>query len=360
MYVKPEHWDGNRERVKKHSNTLALNTRLTQLEERLNTYKMRQLIDETPITVDQVVAHLTNTGSAEDVHQFLEERYRQHPGEPRTLQKHRITLNYLKEFAPTLPFGRINYAFIKDFDAWLTEQPNKTRKGEKLSRNYINKILSNFQYYTTDALKRGILSVDPFKGFKMRNTPSKMAHLNSAEVEQIAIVDLSEFKPVVSESRDVFVFACYTGLRFQDLFYLTPSDLKQTAEGVVMVIDPKKTRNTTLETVQVNLSRVFDGKPLKIINPYIEGKKRNEAIFGPHNPETHNSEFNKHLKIIRKAAKIEAKLTAHVARHTCAMILLNEKGFGLAEIKTYLGHSDITTTQRYAKATYRMVNKGFE
>lgn len=333
---------------------MEMNIRLSHLEDRLNKYKMRVLIDQIPVDVDGIAAHVFATGSTEDAHAFFEEQYQLHPGASSTRKKHRLALNFLHEFSPSLPFGKLDYAFIKDFETWLLSQPNRMHKGRKLSQNYVNNTLSCLQYYTNEAIRRKLITLDPFAGFKRRKTPAKVAHLTLSEVERIAEVDLSHRRKSIQQTRDVFVFACYAGLRFQDLFYLRVQDIHRTENGVIMVVDPKKTKNSTLATVQANLTQVFEGRAIPILEKYVAGKEPHETVFGPRNPETHNSDFNKHLKAIAKEAGIESKVTAHVSRHTCAMILLNVYKWRLAEIKTYLGHSDIGTTQRYAKAVYRM------
>jgi integrase/recombinase XerD len=63
-----------------------------------------------------------------------------------------------------------------------------------------------------------------------------------------------------------------------------------------------------------------------------------------------NSEVNKKLKSIVAAAGIDGKkVTFHTARHTAGMLTLRASG-RFDVIKELLGHSDINTTLRYAKA----------
>ena len=58
--------------------------------------------------------------------------------------------------------------------------------------------------------------------------------------------------------------------------------------------------------------------------------------------------MNRTLKLWAKRAGIEKNVTLHTARHTCATLLLS-KGVDLYTVSKILGHSEISTTQIYAK-----------
>ena len=57
---------------------------------------------------------------------------------------------------------------------------------------------------------------------------------------------------------------------------------------------------------------------------------------------------NRHLKEIAEIAKVEKKITFHVARHTYAMYLIN-KGVNIITISKAMGHRKLATTQIYSK-----------
>ncbi len=213
--------------------------------------------------------------------------------------------------------------------------------------------------YTKEALLSGLMEKDPFLGFKAQKTKNKKPHLTKAEVDIISQVDLSDRIGDIPQSRDVFVFSCYTGLRFSDLFTLKICDIKKTRNGLVMVVEPIKTKRKSSKIVRINISKAFDGIPAEIVKPYLKGKTQQDFVFGPKNYKTYNYIFNKHLKLIQKIAGIDVNLSAHVGRHTCAMMLINEHKWGIEKVATYLGHSDIATTQVYAKVSYRTIDEMF-
>lgn len=354
--ILPTQWNHEKGKVVKHKQSIHINTYLSQIEQKVQQYQLRSMTEGTPIVLDQVRNYVFNDQDPQDAHSFFKEQLKQYRGESSTIKKHKLALDYLAVFSPDLVFSQINYDFLTRFQSWLLQQPNRVRKGSTLSASYVGSIFSSLQYYITEALKRDLLDKDPFKGFKRGHEEKTPVHITLAEVDRLIAMP-------TDETKDVFTFACCTGLRFKDLFYLRVGDIKKTSEGLVMVVVPKKTEKRNI-TVQINLSEEFEGRPERIVKPYLENKEPGDRVFGPRNPETYNSDYNKALKKLQKAAGIDLVvdgkpkgLTTHVARHTCAMIMLNEFGKRLVDIKAYLGHTNINTTQIYARVTYRTIDE---
>ena len=75
-------------------------------------------------------------------------------------------------------------------------------------------------------------------------------------------------------------------------------------------------------------------------------------------PKIDNSTYNKCLKMLGVAAGIEKKMHSHLARHTFATMMLRE-GVRIEHVSKMLGHTNITTTQRYAKVLADDIRKDF-
>ena len=74
-------------------------------------------------------------------------------------------------------------------------------------------------------------------------------------------------------------------------------------------------------------------------------QKRRKTIF----PKTTIQTVNRLIKEIAKLAGIEKSLSTHTARHTAAMLLLNDCGLPIETVSEILGHKDLKTTKIYAK-----------
>lgn len=353
--VTPANWDKRKQRVKKHSQVVAFNLILSEIDSNIGEYNIQYLRGEITPDLDRIQNHILKQGSEEDPHEFFEKVLSQHSGAHSTIKKHRGVLAFLQEYAPSISFNDIDFGFVNDFRSWLRSQKSKRDGKTPLSANYVAGIMVVFKAYTNQAILHGLIKADPFLGFKQNRTKKKKPHLTLKEVERLRELDLSDRQGSVQESRDAFVFSCYTGLRFSDLYNLKVGDIKKTQNGWVMIVETIKTK----KIIRINISKSFDGVPKEIIGPYLEGKQPIEFVFGPKDSKTYNKSYNDNLKSLQEPAGIEINLSAHVSRHTCAMMLINERGWDISKIKTYLGHSDIATTQVYAEVLYRTLDEDF-
>ena len=76
-------------------------------------------------------------------------------------------------------------------------------------------------------------------------------------------------------------------------------------------------------------------------------------------PVISNQQYNMRLKVLASYANIKKNLTSHVARHTFATWALSQ-GVRVEIVSKMLGHTDIATTQIYAKVLQEDVTEGFE
>jgi len=66
-------------------------------------------------------------------------------------------------------------------------------------------------------------------------------------------------------------------------------------------------------------------------------------------PVPSNQKMNEYLKEIADLCGIEKKLTSHIARHTFATTVTLLNGVPIESVSKLLGHTNIRTTQHYAK-----------
>lgn len=168
--------------------------------------------------------------------------------------------------------------------------------------------------------------------------------LTEDELKRMIELDLKAF-PRLDVVRDTFVFCCFTGLAFIDIQTLKRSDISVDAEGNMWI---RKKREKTDELSVIPLLEV----PRKLIEKYKEHPK--VMLDGVVIPVISNQRNNAYLKELADLAKINRHLTSHIARHTFATVSLNNH-VPIETISKMLGHSDIKTTQIYAKMLDRTV-----
>jgi len=81
--------------------------------------------------------------------------------------------------------------------------------------------------------------------------------------------------------------------------------------------------------------------------------------YGYKLPLISNVRYNYYLKVVAQFAKIDKPLTTHMARHTFAVFALNH-GIKIEVLAKMMGHTDIKTTQIYAKILDSSVEAGFD
>lgn len=93
-----------------------------------------------------------------------------------------------------------------------------------------------------------------------------------------------------------------------------------------------------------------------IVKKYLKDlKKDEELLFG----DITNQYMNRCLKQLAFLADIENNLTFHMARHSCATLLL-DMGLSYEVVQQILGHTNIRTTQIYGKVRKEAVKKALK
>ena len=148
--------------------------------------------------------------------------------------------------------------------------------------------------------------------------------------------------------RDLFVFSVFTGLAYSDVKNLTVDRLQTFFDGNLWIITRRKKTNT-----ESNI-RLLD-VPKCIIEKY-KGMTRDNKVF----PMPSNTTCNKILKAIAKLCGIKTHLTYHTARHSAATTILLSNGVPIETVSRLLGHTNIKTTQIYAKITAQKISQDLE
>lgn len=168
-------------------------------------------------------------------------------------------------------------------------------------------------------------------------------YLSEDEVIAIATKEISIKR--LDQVRDVFVFACYTGLAYADIATLRADNIQKMFDGKLWIVTH---RQKTKTNVNVPLLPTAE----KILRKY-EGQFLNGELL----PILSNQKTNAYLKEIADICEIEKNLTFHLARHTFATTMTLGKGVPIESVSKMLGHTNIQTTQIYARITNEKISK---
>lgn len=253
---------------------------------------------------------------------------------------YKVLIGNLQSFAKSkqIRFDRINLQFINEFDYWLRNTPSA--KGKLLHINTIRHRHDILRSFVLLAVDEGYIKQSPYatrhsqKGFKYSGIESHRTHLTDEEVKKI-----ENFKPLESMelSKDLFLFGCYTGLRFADIMSLTMENLSNADGKTYLTLREGKTQK-----IKNNLpiSELHKGKAIALIEKYSD---RNRATLFP--PITDQA-INRILKTIAGATGINKEVSFHVSRHTFCTHIANHGGDALL-IQDLCKHSKIETSLKY-------------
>lgn len=265
-----------------------------------------------------------------------------------TLKQWNATRKKIEEFLVThfklkdMELEAIDYSFAVKFYNYLTIDREKVL-GEAAAKKQVK----NLKEILTFAETSTWITKNPIIKFKCGGDETDIPPLEYYEVERIWNKQINIQRLV--EVRDAFIFQCFTGFAFQDVFALTTENIvKVGITGESWLI---KDRGKTGVSEMVPI--------LPIIEELIEGYKGHACRItkGLLVPVNSNARYNGYLKELAVICGISRELNTHLARHTFADIMLNIMEFSLEEVSKMLGHKTTRTTQRYAKVRKNKISK---
>lgn len=241
----------------------------------------------------------------------------------------KTVLAQLNSFNSNLSFSDIDFKFLKSFERFLI--------GKNLKPNTIANYFKIIKKIVRLTINNDLISIhsNPFNAFKISMKKTDKTFLLPSEIDIIENLNLDNKS--LEFTRDLFLFSCYTGLRFSDVITLEPTNIQMIDGEKWLVKNQKKTD----EKIKIPIYLLFDGKPLKIIQKYF--KLGSKTLF----KSITNGTINVNLKRISSLAGIDKHITFHTARHTTATYLLS-KGVSIFVVQKILGHSKLDTTQIYS------------
>ena len=253
----------------------------------------------------------------------------------RTLDKYILVRNRLQDYIASqlgvkdISLEEVTPKFLSNFDNYLRVEYN-------MANNHAMKIRQKLRTIYKVAIDNGWVSKNPFSTVKIHFEPVERDVLTKSELTALIQTDMIFDR--LEKMRDIFVFACFTGLAHCDVAGLTKENIITDEAGQVWL---KTHRQKTSEVVDIPLLEI----PQLIIKKYQGMKELNGKLL----PTLTNSCSNLYLKEVAVRCGINKTLTFHMARHTFATTVTLSNGVPIESVAKMLGHRNIRTTQIYAK-----------
>jgi site-specific recombinase XerD len=237
---------------------------------------------------------------------------------------------------------KLEPSFLNDFDFFLRTKSNINNNSAVKHTKNLSKILKIC--YQNNWIEKDLVIF--YKG------RFQEVNVNFLTDEEIAAIRNKEFSGKgLNLVRDMFVFICYTGLAYIDIYNLTKEQLSIGIDGSLWIItNRQKTGNASnipLLPIAEEIIKRYENHPLV-------------SNSGKLLPVYTNQKVNEYLKTIAENCGINKKLTFHCARHTFATTVTLANNVSMESVSKMLGHKSIKTTQHYAKILDSKVSKDME
>ena len=220
--------------------------------------------------------------------------------------------------------------FIKEFAVYLANDRHLAKSTIWLTCMHLKGVVGR-------AHDNGKIQRNVFAQFHISPKCKERTFLTEEELKAVMTHEFEDAN--LSFIRDLFVFMNFTALSFVDLKELTTDNIVE-VNGDKWIVGK---RHKTGVPYQVKLLEV----PLQIIEHYRDYPKDNpKSVFG----EVNYWSVCKKLKPVMKECGIDKPISAHCARHGFATMALTN-GMPIESVSRVLGHTNIVTTQIYAKIT---------
>jgi len=341
----PQKWDNKLQKVSGSSEEVkAINNYLKTLEHEVFDAHHQMMKDKTSTTSDSLKSKLVGK---EQRPKTLVPIFQDHNDKvetlvgneyaPGTLERYKTSLKHTIEFlqwkyaVSDIEIKNIDHCFITEYEFYL-------RSVRKCANNTAVKYIKNFKKIIRICLSNGWLDKDPFVNYKSKIREVEREFLSTEEINDIYSKKFINQR--LGLVRDIFVFACFTGLAYIDVKQLTLSNISIGIDGGKWIYTHRQKTETA--------SRI----PLLPIPEEIIQKYASHPICLNEDrllPILSNQKMNAYLKEIADVCGINKELTFHIARHTFATTVTLSNGVPIETVSKMLGHTNLKTTQHYAK-----------
>lgn len=247
---------------------------------------------------------------------------------------HYELIYHLMQYAPKITLQEVNRRFLQGFIQHLRAVPNRTNSG-RLAPNTVWTIMNKLNTFLNRAVRDDLIPSNPYNALdskeRVKREPVKRSYLTVEELRTLAAAPCPN-----KEVKRAFMFCCFCGLRYSDVQALRWCDIHTLSDGTKQAeIRQKKTREPLYLPLSENALKWAGERG---------GEPETATVFKL-------PTFSMIARVVPswvKGAGINKRITFHCSRHTAATLFL-AYGADIYTVSKLLGHTNVRTTQIYAK-----------
>ena len=278
--------------------------------------------------------------------EFVRDCGRQNDWTDSTYEKFAAMKNHLMNFRDGLTFDFFDEKGLNDYVTYL-------RDVKEMRNSTIGKQLSFLKWFLRWAFKKDVHQNNAYDSYKpkLKSTQKKIIFLTWEELNKLREFEIPAAKQALDRVRDVFLFQCFTGLRYSDVFNLRRSDIK----GDHIEVTTVKTSDSLIIELNKHSKAILD--------KYKDVSFEDDKVL----PVITNQKMNDYLKELAELAAIDepvrqtyyrgnehidevtpkyALLGTHAGRRT---FICNALALGIPPqvVMKWTGHSDYKAMKPY-------------
>jgi len=357
--IKPRYWNCSKQRVKPNRENepdnryKEINLTLDQIEAKARDLFNTPITGQKPLTENRIINFLNNAHEdisgqpgLKDAFQIFIDKNKATKAK-RTVTGYKTVLNFLKDFESDtrviLEYDNINIGFFQDLEKYAFIN-------REIQDNYYAKIVSVLKTFLYWSVENKLFNTIEFKKYTFKERNKEIIFLSWDELNTLFKHNFKSKK--LNQVRDIYCFACFTGLRFSDLQQIRNENIKGDQLNIIADKTEKETSIPLIKKALQILDRYKD-RPVYAL-PRISHQKANEYIkkccekikLKEKIIITEYRGANKKQTVYEKYELI----TMHTARKTFITNSLM-LGMNVKTIKSITGHVKDSTFDKYLKIT---------
>lgn len=250
----------------------------------------------------------------------------------------------LKEYI--LTFGKEDYPFSEITEQFGLSYKVFLLKDMGCSTDKMNKCLCWLNRLIYIAVDREIIRTNPLEdvAYEKKNSP-KLRHISRNELKRMMETPMED--PMMELARRMFIFSSFCGLAYVDVYRLYPHHIGRSADGRLYI---REKRGKTNAEAFVPLHPVAE-RILMLYNITDDTK----PVF----PLPIRDIMWHEIHAVGNALDFKEYLSHHAARHTFGTLLLSA-GISIESIAKMMGHTNISSTQIYARITDQKISEDMD
>ncbi len=328
----PEHW---KLESKNNKELLKLRTTIEQTYDKIlkdTGVVSAELLKNTIVGVNAVPTTLLQAGEVE------RERLRLRSIEIKSTSSHRqskTTQLNLSDYIQSrglidIPFADITEEFGESFKVFL-------KRERDYSASHINHCLCWLNRLIYIAVDQEIIRYNPLEEVKYEKKKApQIRHITRNQLKQLMQTPMQD--KMMELARRMFIFSSFCGLAYVDILRLYPHHIGKASDGRLYI---RQKRGKTKVEAFVPLHPIAE----RILMMYNTTDETNPVF-----PLPNRDLLWRDINAIGIAFGFKQNLSHHQSRHTFGTLLLSE-GISIESIAKMMGHTNISSTQVYAKVT---------